>query len=586
MSNVTHLIKQFCVQSYFFLNKFNNNCEEKLQMLSSDIRRLETALIILEAKLSSLSQSEDPLSEEFISDNEPDEDNFLFEPEDAPEENHSFAGLYSEILLHIASFLSAKDIVQLSLVNRRIFEICQDATLWRGICKNKTIANGKLLHYTWKMCFIESCIYKRYEQQELELYQSAWKDYHSRVKKIKSKRSDQATPVENLPDPISEANTPISNSNPTQSSIFNKFLEIQPKHIEEYIRFHRICTAYHGLQPPTMVFLNKSKGNESKKVPGEYIFPRAKERLDQSEWPQNFLENGLYRYQLFLLLKAKYRENLLIPTLCIEFIWQSHLLRFDIYKRDCEQLFGRIIDHHLLLTPFESLHRNEAIKQTALLWEREFGFSYGIELNDVPDDPTFQEFVHNHTRPLPSDSPPTELLEQLPSYYEFPANPNLIQDFPKGKLLITLTLEDLIFDCDWIGYFDMGIHSIPFLSRLNANYVHYFLGLYYENFIRLTSEQLSCPERHQKFVPPPYVVGMDLFNRVHKLFPLRYLRDWKPVIGSSPNSDSILASAWYVNDERLYSTRALVDLYESEYVNLLSTVYANVLPTWEPDTQM
>jgi hypothetical protein len=54
------------------------------------------------------------------------------------------------------------------------------------------------------------------------------------------------------------------------------------------------------------------------------------------------------RYHKFLQLKVKYPELLLIPTLDIELVWQSHLIRPSVYANDLDRLFGmnnaRVLD--------------------------------------------------------------------------------------------------------------------------------------------------------------------------------------------------------------------------------------------------
>jgi hypothetical protein len=58
------------------------------------------------------------------------------------------------------------------------------------------------------------------------------------------------------------------------------------------------------------------------------------------------LKQMIQRYYRFLQLKASQPENtLLIPTLDIELVWQTHLLRPEMYRKDCLRLFRRVIDH-------------------------------------------------------------------------------------------------------------------------------------------------------------------------------------------------------------------------------------------------
>jgi hypothetical protein len=59
-------------------------------------------------------------------------------------------------------------------------------------------------------------------------------------------------------------------------------------------------------------------------------------------------------------LKASHLSNiLLVPTLDIEIVWQTHLLRPEMYQKDCFRLFGRIIDHSLLIPNIEYVLKNK-----------------------------------------------------------------------------------------------------------------------------------------------------------------------------------------------------------------------------------
>jgi hypothetical protein len=50
-------------------------------------------------------------------------------------------------------------------------------------------------------------------------------------------------------------------------------------------------------------------------------------------------------------LKASLPPNiLLVPTLDMEIVWQTHLLRPKMDQANCLHLFRRIIDHSLLTT--------------------------------------------------------------------------------------------------------------------------------------------------------------------------------------------------------------------------------------------
>ncbi|CAF3148590.1 unnamed protein product [Rotaria sp. Silwood2] len=76
-------------------------------------------------------------------------------------------------------------------------------------------------------------------------------------------------------------------------------------------------------------------------------------------------------------LKASCPNNiLLIATLDIEIIWQTHLLRPEMYREDCMRLFHRVIDHSLLAAEMEQFLKEQVFFDTCKLYEERFGEQY------------------------------------------------------------------------------------------------------------------------------------------------------------------------------------------------------------------
>jgi hypothetical protein len=97
----------------------------------------------------------------------------------------------------------------------------------------------------------------------------------------------------------------------------------------------------------------------------------------QVKWSKSsILKQMITRYYRFMQLKASYPNILLIPTLDIEIIWQTHLLRPEMYREDCMRLFHRIIDHSLLTNELEQTMKEQAFIDTCELYEQRFGEEY------------------------------------------------------------------------------------------------------------------------------------------------------------------------------------------------------------------
>lgn len=92
----------------------------------------------------------------------------------------------------------------------------------------------------------------------------------------------------------------------------------------------------------------------------------------------SYLSGALGRYERFLSLKAKHPDVLLVPTRDIEAVWISHLIRPYEYMRDCKSLFRvGMMDHSLRCSHYEASSWPEALRNTSVLWQAEFGEPYG-----------------------------------------------------------------------------------------------------------------------------------------------------------------------------------------------------------------
>ncbi|CAF4792756.1 unnamed protein product, partial [Rotaria sp. Silwood2] len=83
------------------------------------------------------------------------------------------------------------------------------------------------------------------------------------------------------------------------------------------------------------------------------------------------------RYYRFMQLKAYHSTNiLLIPTIDIEVVWQTHLFRPEIYQADCLRLFHQVIDHSLLINDIQQHIKEQAFQDICQLYEQRFSEQY------------------------------------------------------------------------------------------------------------------------------------------------------------------------------------------------------------------
>eukprot|EP01127_Copromyxa_protea_P003321 TRINITY_DN13150_c0_g1_i1.p1 TRINITY_DN13150_c0_g1~~TRINITY_DN13150_c0_g1_i1.p1 ORF type:complete len:246 (-),score=30.29 TRINITY_DN13150_c0_g1_i1:49-786(-) len=116
-------------------------------------------------------------------------------------------------------------------------------------------------------------------------------------------------------------------------------------------------------------------------------------------------------YLNFISLKAKYPNARLIPSLEVEWIWYSHLLRPKLYETFCMKSFDYIIPHSL--DDWLEGHEDPgSIVETAELYEKEYGSKYICE-----ETVSNSEIKYLETADLFNDWPWYSRLQQHPDYH-------------------------------------------------------------------------------------------------------------------------------------------------------------------------
>ena len=93
--------------------------------------------------------------------------------------------------------------------------------------------------------------------------------------------------------------------------------------------------------------------------------------MGSAEWDIAELE-----YRRFLTLKRFYPSVALVPSKTVDAIWHAHILDTRAYREDCNQVFGRFIDHY----PYFGIYGQDdyqelknSFAQTVALYEKHFG---------------------------------------------------------------------------------------------------------------------------------------------------------------------------------------------------------------------
>jgi hypothetical protein len=94
-------------------------------------------------------------------------------------------------------------------------------------------------------------------------------------------------------------------------------------------------------------------------------------------WKLSEVEQGIRLYRNYLILHLKYPDEKLAPSECIDEVWHNHILDTHKYRDDCENIFGKYLDHY----PYFGIdvHSNlddnaKAFERMQELHAREFGY--------------------------------------------------------------------------------------------------------------------------------------------------------------------------------------------------------------------
>jgi hypothetical protein len=81
-------------------------------------------------------------------------------------------------------------------------------------------------------------------------------------------------------------------------------------------------------------------------------------------------------YRKFLALQLAHPEAMIVPCEIVDQIWHQHILDTAAYRRDCEAIFGRFLDHYPyfgMRSKAEAEELNDAYAETLDLYRDVFG---------------------------------------------------------------------------------------------------------------------------------------------------------------------------------------------------------------------
>ncbi|CAF1191693.1 unnamed protein product [Adineta steineri] len=239
------------------------------------------------------------------------------------------------------------------------------------------------------------------------------------------------------------------------------------------------------------------------------------------------------RYYRFMRLKASHPTNiLLIPTMDIEIVWQTHLLRPEMYQADCLRLFRRVIDHSLLITDIQKMLKDQAFQDTCQLYEKTYGEQYcSLPANDDKQESASNMFRFSSN--MNRRSNPTYTYWDK-TQCKFSTQP--LKDYENP---FSFTEADIILDMSWLDSckhfmrnaldntpgeaydpdecFDIDLEKEA-IKRLTKSY---------ERFLYMAAKYPL--EKSNGFVPPTYAI--DIIWHSHMQEPLNYRADCIRFVG-------------------------------------------------------
>eukprot|EP01080_Neovahlkampfia_damariscottae_P007345 gene7345-11663_t len=221
------------------------------------------------------------------------------------------------------------------------------------------------------------------------------------------------------------------------------------------------------------------------------VYLKIFELFKQVNIDEIYFKKACFRYEKFLELTSKYPDSFLVPTVDIDIIWHCHLLRPSKYLKDCEKKFGKLINHKIKLSDYETSVKEEAILETKKLWEKEFKIPYfedEFEHSEKLDGAFSGSMFHPIVKDL-RDLTPNFNAQKI---HSFNLNPDYSFPF---SISITDVLNDLKFQSDGGNIFGY----VAFWDFLSEN-----------------------SKKVKEYNPPP---DIDIVWHLHMLHPFAYLRD-------------------------------------------------------------
>lgn len=253
---------------------------------------------------------------------------------------------------------------------------------------------------------------------------------------------------------------------------------------------------------------------------------RFEKLLSTISFVPSSVSGAMARYHQFMQLKVKYPKMMLVPTVDIEMIWMSHLIRPKKYKQYClKNLKAAAVIPHFLYAGDDYVAMKEgAFKSTAALWKQEYNQPYWIspkiseDKNAYSYDNMFNETTYTRKHGTYASISEDE-TKKLPSF---------IVNWKGGSISdINMSVEEVLLDRNWFSYLTKFVscqYSVYQKPKLFSLPMCRYIVKSYERFL-----YLNCKYPSDSLIHPTYVI--DLAWHAHMAHPVEYEQDMKDLMG-------------------------------------------------------
>jgi len=241
------------------------------------------------------------------------------------------------------------------------------------------------------------------------------------------------------------------------------------------------------------------------------IFRRKMDTLLDN--PSQWAEIALKRYKMFIGLRKKYPESILIPTADILYAQLAHIFRSQNYYQDLDPT-----QLPFILTKTEEKLYHDTIKGTINLWKKEYSCDYIPESFNVEKWAFWCVSNNRYTR-KPN-------YQHTPFYINvFGSNVGDVE--VPGDVKVSINANDLENDLKWFPELEKGFLMVK--SHYSNNEDELLVKLS-QDYLRFQYILYKFPEQRDNLAPP---VNIDLMWHAHMTLGNTYIEDMKRIFGET-----------------------------------------------------